>query len=229
MAIGTPVHLGYALSGVSDNKVTLTTGAAVAAGDSILVAVNMGSSTTTITSVTDSVGNTYTKDIDRLSASSLQHIYIWSCHGATALPSGGTITANASGSNTSRKSIDASTVSGLLTSSTLDATAGNDSTGTAWTSGSTGTLAQAAEFAFATCYSNSATANTPDAGWSELQDVQESTNRRFIVEYQTVSATAALNAGGTIGNNFWVAVIATYKASPDAIAPILVMAPGIAG
>jgi hypothetical protein len=224
VAIGTPASLGFNQTAAIGTTVAIT-GVTVAAGDAIIVACHVGSATVTITGVTDSAGNTYTKDVELLPATS-QHIYIWSCPNAAALSSG-SITATISTSSSAQRAIHAVSVSGLASSSIKDKTSTNEATSATWTSGSTGTLTQADELAFAFAYSNAATANTPDAGWTETQDTQISTNRRFICEYQIVSAATALNAGGTVGNAGWGAVIATYLAAStaDPVPPPLVMAP----
>lgn len=224
MAIGTPASLGFAQSAIAGTTVVLT-GVTVAAGDAIIVACHVGSATVTITGVTDSAGNTYTKDVELLPATS-QHLYIWSCPNAAALSSG-TITATISTNSSAQRAIHAISVSGLATSAIKDKTSTNEATSSTWTSGSTGTLTQSSELGVALAYSNASTANTPDAGWTETQDTQISTNRRFICEYQIVAATTALNAGGTVGNAGWGAVIATYLAAVDPLPPPLVMAPRI--
>jgi hypothetical protein len=208
MAIGTPVSLGF--SQIATTGALALASVTVAAGDAIIVAVHVGSASITITGVSDTAGNTYTQSVHLLPATS-QHIYLFSCPNASAL-SGGTITAATSGTTSSQRAMHAVSVSGLATSSLLDKTSTNESaSGPVWSTGSTGTLAQAEEIAVAVGYVNASTANTPDSGWTESLDTQISTNRRFVVEYQVVSSTSALNAGGTAGSAAWGAIIATYK------------------
>lgn len=215
MAIGTPTSLGFNQTAASGTTVVLTTTAASAAGNTIIVPCHVGSATVTITGVTDSVGNTYTKDNELLPATN-QHIYIFRCSNASALGSGGTITVTISSSSTAQRAIHAISVSGLATSSAKDTSSTNEATSAVWTSGSTGTLAQNEELAVALAYVNSATANTADGSWPETQDTQISTNRRFISVYQITAATTALNATGTAGNAAWGAIVVTYKGGSSA-------------
>src|SRR6185312_8369911 len=55
-------------------------------------------------------------------------------------------------------------VTGVATSSPLDVTASNSGTGTAWTTGSSGTLAQAHEFVFASV--GAVAGSTSASGWN---------------------------------------------------------------
>lgn len=208
MAIGTPVTLGSATIGGTPTTLTLTTAAAVTAGDSIVVAIYIPSATTTLSSVTDSAGNTYAIDIQYKHTGQPRRVCLASCHNATALASGGTITATMSAATSGSKGISALTCSGLQTSSTLDKTASDEGSSTTWATGSTGTLTQADELAVGFAASVSGTASTTTSPWVELEDFS---SQRNVLVYQVVSATTALNAGGTWGNAVWVGVISTYK------------------
>lgn len=226
MAIGTPVGLGSAVSGVNAATVQMTTTAAVAAGESIFV---HGFITNQLpTSVTDSVGNTYVVDVQLSANPGVQHAdFIASCLNPAALPSGGTITATWPTASASLKTIGAMKSSGILSSAALDETATNSGSSAAWSVGPTATLDQAGELAlYAVSNRADATANTPGAGWTDVLDFNTG-SRRLAFGYQIVSATTALTASGTMGNNSWVAVLATYMgdASAPPVPPILVTPP----
>lgn len=213
MAIGTPVSLGSQASTTNVSTTVLTTSAGVTAGDSIIVQFGMDSSTRTLSSVTDSAGNTY--NIDQGGSTTGRRMYIASCHNANALASGQTITATTDAATSSQRTVSAFTVSGLATSSTLDKVNNNSGTSATWTSGATGTLSQADELAVGACWHQSANAHTPDSGWSEAFDISSGL-RRHVVQYQVTSATTSLTAGATnspSSSGSYAAAIATYKGS----------------
>lgn len=214
MAIGTPVTLGTATNGVGSTT-TLTTTAAVAAGDLIIAVIYVPDATQSLSTVTDTAGNTYVIDVSkRHTTDTARYIAIASCLNAIAMAAGGTITWTTTGSVSGIKGVTAATVSGVAASSALDKTSTNDGSSTTWSTGSSGTLSQADEIAFGLAFSlQSATSNTPDAGWTELADFSPQSGRRLVLEHQVVSATTALNAGGTVGNAVWVGALATYKAA----------------
>ncbi len=211
MAIGTPVTIGSnAATGINSATLVLTTTAAVSAGDQIVVLIYVASNSIAFSSVTDSVGNTYTIDAMKAHTSSARRIGIASARAATTLPLGGTITLTIASSSSANKGIAAVSVSGLEATGYVDATSTNEGTGTGWSTGSSGTLAQADEIAIACAYSGTTTANAPAGAWLELYDFTAGSQRNAM-EYQIVAATTALDAGGTWGNSNWAGVLATYK------------------
>lgn len=210
-SIGARTYLGNNSSTTSASTVTMTLTGAVTAGDSIVVSCEVDSATRTITSVIDSAGNTYAVDIDRNHASAGRHLYIFSCHNALALSVGQSITANLSTVATSRRAIEAFTISGLKDTGAFDKSSSNEGTGTALTTGSSGTLSQAAELVVGAFLTASTSAFTMGSGWSG-QGAFLTGAGRLATEIKTVSATTAQDADATCGSAAWVAVLASYRA-----------------
>lgn len=208
MAIGTPLTLGSFNVGGSATTVTLTTTADAPAGHAIIVGVYAASTTISLSSVTDSAGNTYVIDASRIPATLARRVYIASCLNPVNLPLGGTITATYSASLSGIKNITALTCSGLKLTGAFDQTSGNDANSNTWSTGTTPTLSQADELAVAFACSSSGTASTTSAPFTELADF--STNR-CVMAYNITSATTGIGASGTWGSNEWGAVIATYR------------------
>lgn len=124
--------------------------------------------------------------------------------------------------------------SGVQTSSAVDkAPTGQNSSGTTWTSGSTGTLSQANEVAVA-CLYDTTTPATPGSPWTELTATAGTDH--LAVGYQVVSATTALTYNGTSSTSgFYGCCIITLKALTNvsvalttATVSVAAPAPGIA-
>lgn len=215
MSIGVPNALGTInTSAIGSINTTLTTTAAVASGESIIVAINYPHATAILSSVSDTVGNIYTIDESlRHPTDTARYIAMASCHNAIALPSGSTITAVSNISVAAIRTLTAISVSGLATSSTKDKSSSDAGNSTTWATGSTGTLSQQNEIAIAFAMSLAATANTPISGWTEITDFAPQAGRRCVLQYQIVSSNSALNAGGTWATGVWIGIIATYKSA----------------
>lgn len=72
MAIGTPTGIGSTQTASNVGaSVALTTTAAVVAGDSIIVVVASNTTSRTLSSVTDSAGNTYSIDVSLLNSANV--------------------------------------------------------------------------------------------------------------------------------------------------------------
>lgn len=218
MAIGTPVALGSASNTATGTSVALTTTGSSPAGASILCAVTVNNGAAVLSSVTDSAGNTYAVDITRNRGGSSPYVAIASCHNAAALAAGGTITATFTASLTQAKTVVAQSVTGLATSGTLDRTGSNSGTAAnTWTSGTTGTLAQADEILLSVAMNSGGRTNTPATNWTELADALDADSVAYVVQYRIVSATTALDEGGTLsGSANYSAAVATYKGSSGA-------------
>ena len=76
----------------ASTSTVLTAGRTVTAGDAIVVAVLLSSTSTTAAKVVDSAGNTYALDRDLNDGSAGDRVVVFSATNAKALPSGGTIT-----------------------------------------------------------------------------------------------------------------------------------------
>lgn len=210
MAIGTPVKLGNTSSTTNVTTTQMTTLAAVAAGESIIVGFVVENATRTLSSVTDSAGNTYA--IDQHLLSGTRHLYVASCHNASALASGSLITATTDANTTSRRAVWALSVSGLATSSALDKTNTNSGSGTAWSGGASGTLAQADELVVGIGTTVSTASTTADTGYTQTESFLTGGGRGISV-WKIVSSTTSETPGGACGNNSWVGLTATYKAA----------------
>lgn len=115
--------------------------------------------------------------------------------------------------------------SNVLTVSPLDThPIGVNGSGSSWSSGSTGTLAQATEVAIGCIAVGniSAVINTPSAPWSELGSISASSNfLTMAAGYQVVSSTSALTYNGTtVGTQLFGTAIITLKGTATATTPI---------
>ncbi len=217
MSIGTPVVIGTKHSIVlADGHVEVPITTSVAIGDLIYVASWWADAAgaTNVGGVVDSVGNTYGIDVQhRCSTDNFLDAAVASCKGATiGMIAGDTVRVNGTGLNSNSKTIIVVKCTGA---DHLDkvATPG-EGVGTAWATGSSGTLSDPDELVMAFDIHNGAAASsTPNAGWTELEDVGNNFNRR-VTQYQIVSATSAVSGGGTMASGNWTALLTTYMFGP---------------
>ena len=126
-------------------SLAVTTNAAVAAGDDILVTFAMDGNADAV-SVTDSAANTYTQVVNsQFTTPGVTNVrtVVFAAFNVTALPSGGTITITHP-SVTARSAV-VSVFRGLANSTVVDQTQTANGTAAAVSSGATGTTTQAAE------------------------------------------------------------------------------------
>lgn len=198
--ITTPVTLGASVSSAAARSSwTLTTTNAIPAGALAIVCVQAPfAAAQTITSISDGT-NSYTAAVTNAwDASTQLTVACWIKENAAAVSSSATITANFSAATIAASSIiNAGYVIGTLSSSSLDKTnSGITSAGTAYASGTTGTLTQANEIAFGFVAMYNANASvTEGAGFTAINTVALGSGNfdqsRFA--YQIVAATTALN------------------------------------
>lgn len=186
MAIGTPVQLGTG-SGNGGSHV-ITTVANCPAGNLIVISTCL-SLTSSIASIVDSAGNTYTI-LDSVTGN--PGLFVSYCANCLNLPSGGTITLTTSSGGTAQRST-AMCVSGIATSSPVD-TSNHTATGSAATSAtsvSTGTLAQASELVVGvSTFVTAISGYTPGGSFTAIGGV--STSSGVQNAYQIVSAATAV-------------------------------------
>lgn len=199
-----PVSLGSAQNTGSASSIALTAGAAIQAGDFVIVAVS--SANTAVTSVSDGT-NTYTKAVDR-QQSTVAYVSLWYCANCVAVASP-TITANYSGAATNRV-IGAARIAIGNGAFDVSATAGGAATNLTAT---TATLAQATEIAFGASCMNNTSGNAPGTGftslWSNLAG-----NTGVELDYQNTSSTAAVAYSPTFSAaSQAAAIVATFKVS----------------
>lgn len=187
----------------------------VTVGNTIYAVVTSdGNTASQVTGVSDSKGNTYTKDVESVDVAQATKRYVSIWHspvitGGAALVI--TVTYNAASSNNS--GIVAQEWSNSLGAATLDKTAGGGSI-TATTSPTTSTTAattQASELIIGGFVSNSTQASfTAGAGYSNGGFIAVS-NANAAMESKTVAATGTQVATGTWGTSrAYGAAVATY-------------------
>lgn len=217
--IGTPVQLGSSLSSAAARSSwTLTTVAAIPAGALVVIGIQaLFGVAQTISSVSDGT-NTYAAAVTNAWEATTQLVdACWFIQNAAPVASGATITVNFSASTAAQPSIiNAAYVTGILAASSLDKTnSGLTSNGTAYASGTTGTLAQAKEIAFGFIGAYNANATITDgAGFTGLNTTSQGSGGFFQsrLSYQIVAATTALNyQPSTNVATFGKALIATFK------------------
>lgn len=195
MAIGTPVQLGTK-TGTSGAASTLiiTTGANAPAGNLINVFASCGTTSTTITGVTDSAGNTYTPGTAIVSVGSNGRINHFYCANPVLLSSGGTITVTY-GSTSGSKYASAISTSGLATTTPLDKEgAGSQSSSALSASVATGTLNQADELilGFVHCDNGGGDTFTEASGFTANSLASINPTGALHSGYQIVSSTSTV-------------------------------------
>jgi hypothetical protein len=171
------------------------------AGDTIIVAIDGEASS--ISSVTDSLGNTYTKAVGITSPSNLAIYYASDMTGGAD-----TVTADF-GSSTGFSTLYIQEVSGVAVSSPVDQTNSSSvSSGTSLSSGNV-TTTQASELLFGYCWSShSVTAG--ESGWGVLQTTGGNLSEDLAVSSTgTYAATCTQSASGS-----GATLMATFKTGP---------------
>jgi hypothetical protein len=193
---------------------TVPGGMTFPAGSLVLVGVTHHQNSSTGNTVTDSKGNTYTRDHFQ-SQGTAHTVNAFSSRITTALVAGDTVTVTWSA--TRNGAINVSGYSGTLVGGTvLDQIAANSGLGTNTTTvGPTSTLAQADELVYAVA-SNAATRtlNWATPATDLTQYLSTTTIRSVNPAYGNVAATTAITGSGTWSNatGDYAAVLLTYKA-----------------
>lgn len=219
IAIAAPVTLGTLVTtAASRSSITLTTTAAIPSGALACVAVFVPStSTNSVIGVTDTI-NVYARVVQAVwDVSTGVFAELWCKENASALSSAATISVSLSiSTNAQPSTASAFYVTGTLSASSIDKTNnGTTNSGTAYASGSTGTLAQANEIAigFVGEYNVSVTL-TDGAGFTNLNATAQGGTPFFNTKlsYQIVAATTALNyQPSTSSATFGKTLIATFE------------------
>jgi hypothetical protein len=187
----------------------------VAPGDTIVVWAAISGSGTTVSSITDSRGNSYTVDSTINSPSGGVNTFIGSGYATAPLAAGDKITITFSASYYSLRLAAASEFSGIPATGRLDQKAGATGSGTAPASGSAATTAQAVELVVGGFGSNSLATFTPAAGFSRLASVGatlSSVNLSIYAAYELVQTRGQYQAAGTLSaSSRWNAAVATYR------------------
>jgi len=186
----------------------------VADNNTVIVAVVAYTSSSTTVTVTDSAGNSYTKDTD-ITDGNKERTIVFSGRVNTALTTSSSITVTF-GSSIQYKNASAFSVSGLVAASPKDQAATATGTGTTPSVGPTATTSQANELiigAFGLNINSGSPTFTAGSGYASLPANVTSAGLGIYPEYQIVNATGAYTAKGTLSGSFsgWSAAIVTYK------------------
>jgi parallel beta-helix repeat protein len=198
------IATNYSTSSHTSGSVTVWRTAGVAAGDLIIATVQLtGTSSTGTVTGTDTQGNTLAVASD-ISDGNGDRLVTLSGVASHALAINDKITVTFPAALTYRIMTDE--VSGV---STVDRQSAASGTGSAFSSGATGTISRAGEFVFAVTGTFGGTSLTWNPGWTALANysVNSSTLGRA---YQIPAATGSFTATGT-GSGSWLAEIVTFK------------------
>jgi hypothetical protein len=222
MTIGTPTTLGSANSNTANN-LTITTTAAIVAGNLVTVALTYNTTGTqpTTTSVSDGT-NSYTKAEGNTSQKDTTEI--WRVENAQAVGSGASLKVALSG-NAQAILMCAAKVSGIAASSALDSAHANNTGASSQPTVTTGTLGSTQEIVFAANGINTqggaSETFTEDSGngFSTLYSFQNGNQFGALsLSYKIVSSGAAVTHSPTWTGtpSAWVAVATPFKAPPTA-------------
>jgi uncharacterized repeat protein (TIGR02543 family) len=224
--IGYVGTIGSATSKTSGTSLVITTTAAVAAGNAIIIAYASDPNSSLTVSVADAAGNTYTQTALTICYGKVR-TYVFAAYNVNALPSGSAITFTANTAVTARTAV-ASAFTGLAATDVLDQSisnptgTSNTATGTQPMVGPTATTIQANELligAIGTEGPVEDAAGTWDYAFSAgpragtTGDTDATTNITVCLGYRIVAATGAYTAQKTgITSRYWGAAICTFKA-----------------
>lgn len=218
--LSVPTSLGSAVGASGASSVAMTTGAAIPAGATIFVGVTVGKVTTiSVSSISDGINTYLLARTAGWDATGANVVELWYCPNCVGVPSGTTITATFSSTSVGGSNVPviAAAYAEGLTSSPLDkVNSTNYEPGTAFSSGSSGTLSQATELIIGcTGFYNAAATYTEGTGFTQIVDLDQGSGNRWRIHlaYQIVQATTAINYQPSLSaNNFGGSIIATFAA-----------------
>ena len=210
--------IGSAAAVDTHTYLKVTTTAAVAAGDDIIIAAAWGPNLQSPLTVTDTAGNTYTQEARAVNAGNVLS-YIIAAFNVKPLPSGSTITITSTYSQSVAKAAVVSVFRGLAATSALDQTKTGTGSGTSPSSGSV-TTTQTDELligAIGTSGTTSDNAGTWQNSFIAGRRVGTSgatANKTISMAYRIVSSTGTYTASKTgITSTTWAVSMATFKAA----------------
>ena len=194
----------------SATTVTVTFKAAQTAGNLNVVVVGWNDASTTVSSVTDTSGNTYVRAVGPTVGGGISQsiYYAKSIAGAAANANIVTVTFSAAANAPDIRILE---YSGLNTTAPLDVTAAASGRGTSVSSGSA-TTTSANELILGATTVSATTSGVGSGFTKRIQTVPDSD----LVEDQIVTATGSYAATSTVTGGTWVAQMATFSASPSA-------------
>ena len=206
---GIPPQLVVTWGGSAGTSLTLDVTSNVPRGNSVIVsyvAVNSGPGPVT---ATDSQGNVYSVDSDRMTSDS-GRVVLLSAHSVRSLGPGDTITISHPFSG--GRAASANQFSGLTPTNTLDQTSTGEGVGTSVGTGTVNTT-QANELIVGSFGVDGTTAQfTRGSGFSGTPSVVAPGDGSLHTEYRIVSSTGAYTANGSLSvSTGWAGAMATYK------------------
>jgi parallel beta-helix repeat protein len=198
------IATNYSTTSHTSGSVTVWRTSGVAAGDLIIATAQLtGTSSAGAVTGTDTQGNSLTVASD-ISDGNGDRLVTLSGVANHALAVNDKITITFPAASTYRIMTDE--VSGA---STVDQQSAASGTGSAFSSGTTGTISRAGEFVFAVTGTFGGTSLTWTPGWTGLANYSVNTNTLGRA-YQIPTATGSFTATGT-GSGTWLAEIVTFK------------------
>ena len=217
MGLGTPYLVGTGTTNAGSSTTTITLTAGTQRGDAILVGATCNNTGVTVSSITDSRGNSYASVVSNASNFTAQ---VYAALNTAVLYAGDTITVNWS-STSNPKECAAVGAPGVAKVSATDAASAANSGSSTTPTVTTGTLAQHYELIFAVeANGNAGGAITWSAPMTQIASVNIGGNFFSGYAYDTVSATTAVTASGTITSTTWGIAAAALKAGPEIAPPL---------
>lgn len=215
MTIGTPVVLGNA--GGTADPLVITTSATANVNDTIIVVIS-GSTGNTVSSVTDSAGNTYVAD--KTQTGTNQNAFVYRATVTTQLPSGGTITISKGAALATGASAIA--VSGCATVSPLDAT--GSANGNSTTPSASASTTNANDIVIGMTAYQTFTLTQPGGAWNALTGNTSQSSGKVDWAYQIVSVTGTYTYNPTLDLAAgWADIVVSYKAAAGGGSPELML------
>lgn len=210
---------GTLTSSTAATTQVVTVNADTVQGNRLVVGASGRNSGATLSSVTDSRGNTWTVDQQRQDAGSNNTLAQASCNLATALLNGDTVTLHWSASIGPSNLAELHEFSGIAASAVDKTTTSfQSSTVTAYSCGPTATLSQATELGVCTFGAALPTTFAGSGSWNTLGSLMKTSgatsgDRGLGMVYQIVASTTALTATATVspGQSAIQGALATYK------------------
>jgi YD repeat-containing protein len=197
--------------GTDATSVAVPFSSANTAGNLIVAAVRMATTTQTV-SVTDTLGNAYSSAVSHAQSSDGHQILI--LYAMNIQAGSNTVTATFSASN-ARSWVAVFEYSGLGTAVALDRTAHAQGNSRNPNSGATSTTTAARELVFAALGLPYNYSGTVTAGTSYTLLLQDTTTSRAATEARSVTATGAYSGTFTLSANAnWSAAVATFATAP---------------
>ncbi len=197
----------FVQGGVSSNGNSVTLTNPVTTGDLILVGITTWNQTSTAASVHDSKGNTYTRVLDAVNATTSDHVAIFYAANVTG---GSSFTVS---STLTGITISVHEYSGVATSSPLDLSASQTGTSATPTSGNvTTTIDHELYFGLAWSGGSGDTWTATSSFTMREQETDNATHERHATEDRVITtATSTAAKFLTTTSDNWLAAIATFR------------------